>query len=579
MAKQPYVLTPGDRAIFEAAKEDPNVFLNFYLKSKSTGTYWAPGAKHARWKRGYDTLFAAWEKAGRPPDLLHGGVTYRVDPVHEKSNKHPDQPLFFHNHGVLTLPWAKELYFDRTPIRTIIGGVGSGKTMQLVMLNLVYAATLPGFRCFFLGPQHKQSTEMFRIAKKLIRGTPYYDRFVVKITEPPDGMIVIENDLVGQSTLEFYSINKDPEVLLSLTGDCAVLDQAEKVTDLQGVVHAIGSRFRGREISSGRGMLGTLTFIANSNDNIQLWDMFDMSDVDPENYKSMAPSSYDNIYLTDEDIRRFELITSDSPESRAQKLLGARPLGNGEHFSQQTLELMREANLDRIMDDGLNDEAQGYVLRRGHKTGTYEWLLPPVEGRTYLVVSDPGTKDPPHRDSPPIMIWDITDFPGTKENPKPATLAGFVWVYGNNNIKVWAARYAELVRLYKAYNTNAFDSTGFQAGYDEWISILHGLNPEPINLNGSRKWECLNAAKMLSTAGMIKMPGAVDSIYGQLSRYRYPEQRGDRQDVAVCFMMSCWWLQRLYFMQETEAAEVDEELWNRSRNTRFSAQRTRTASR
>ncbi len=576
-----YKLTDGDKAIFAAAKDDPNIFLNYYMKSNRSGTYWTPGAKHARWAIGYDKLLKSWKTSGKPGQIELKGNHYRVDLEHDTSRKYPGMPVFFHNHGVLALDWAKELYFDRTPIRTIVGGWGSGKTMNLVLLLLVYAATLPGFRAFCLGPQHKQAKEMFRIARNIIANTPYFDRFVSSIKQPPDGKIVISNDLVGESSIEFYSIHNNPDVLLSLTGDCAIFDQAEQADNLQHVIESIGSRLRGREMNSGRQMLGTLTFIANAADNPELWDIFDRREEDPENYLSIQPSSYDNPYLTDADLNRLELYTSGSKDKRAQKLMGARPLGNGSVFSQQSLELMQDPSMDVKMAEALDQELPGYIFNKASKVGCYEWILPPEPGRTYLVVSDPGTKNPPHRDSPPIFVWDITDFPGTEEAPMPAKLQAFVWVYGNGTIKNWADKYAELVVRYKAQSTNAFDATGFQSGYTEWIAILSKLFPEPINLSGGKKASVINSSRILSSNGMMKMPAAVDAVYNQLSRYEFPEPDSKRmkQDITIAFAMSCWWLQRLYFISLDEEEDREYEESYAPRNKRSAMSRNRRGSR
>jgi hypothetical protein len=569
--KSLYKLTKGDREIFELTKQtnDPDILLNYYLRSDTSGTWWLPGAKSEHWKRGYEKLLAAWESSNRPPEYLeYSGNLYKVHAVHEKSRLHPDLPAFFHNHGKLMLPWAKELYGDRTPFVAVVGGFGSGKTLNEVFAMLVEASTMPGYRAFALAPMSIQANEFHKLILDNIAGTLFEERFLIAAPKKPFPHIVIGNSDVGINTIECYPILGSVEKLRTLTGDRAVVDQAEKLDNGQitEVINSVGSRFRGRVARNGRERIGTLHFIANTGDNQELWDLYDKAQDDPKNYKSLSPSSYDNIYLTDADIERFELMFPDE-QSRRMYMFGDRPLGNGEHFSQQTLGLMQDENLDRVMEQGLSMNLPGYIKLEAKGVGVYEWLLPPVEGRQYLVISDPGTKNPPHRDSPPILVWDITGFPGTGSDPVPVKLVGFVWVFGNGDIQNWADRYAALVRAYKAQLSNGFDATGFQAGYDQWMAILTELYPEKINLAGNGKLLCLNSAKILTTAGMVRLPKGIPHLYSQLSRYKYDEDtRANkmRQDIVMAFIMSCWWLQRLYFTTVgTEMQEVSHDTTNR----------------
>ena len=141
--------------------------------------------------------------------------------------------------------------------------------------------------------------------------------------------------------------------------------------------------------------------------------------------------------------------------------------------------------------------------------------------------------------------------------PLPATLAAFVWVFGNNNIQNWATSYAEVVQQYHAVGTNAFDATGYQSGYDQWLHLLAGLLPEKISLAGNNKAMCLNAGKILTTRQMIKTPAAVTQLYAQLARYEYPpEPKNLRQDIVMTFIMSCWWMQRLYYYDDSDFVPV-----------------------
>lgn len=517
-----------------------------------------PGATSEKWLRGYETLVEVWKSLGRPEESFEfSGNTYQVRYEHEMSKEFPDDPAFFHNHGALFLPYQEELHWDRTPYRVVIGGFGSGKTRGMVQSMLVHGVTLAGFRAFVLAPFSKQAEEFYKIAMDLISGTLFEERFLVSTKLRPYPQIEMGHADIGTTTIECFPLGGSDAVnLRTLTGDLAVIDQAEDNSlDLAEIMRSLGTRFRGRVPRTGRGRIGTITFLANSGDNQQLWDLYDEAEHDPQNYRSWNPSSYDNPYLTDADLRRFEKSVGNTEESRKQWLYAKRPLGNGQHFSRAVLESMREESLDQVMHQGLEEQERsgnhlGYVMQEARGVGVYEWLLPPLEDREYLVISDPGTKNPPHRDSPPILVWDITNFPGTRETPVPAFMVGFVWVFGNNNIQNWANRYAEIVYRYKAIGRNGFDATGYQSGYDQWLTMLMGLMPEKISLAGNNKALSLNSAKILTANQMVKTPKRVSAIYEQLARYEYPpEPKNLRQDVTMAFIMSCWWMQRLYYIE------------------------------
>jgi hypothetical protein len=503
-----------------------------------------------RFKLGYDRLFEKWLKEKKPPRFREGQNEYVTVWEHERSEQFPKLPAFHHNHGILMLPYALEVYKDKTPITIVLGGFGSGKSINCGVLPLLIdAITLPEYRAFVLGPYSNQSAEIYKIALKVMTNTPFADRFLIKAVEKPYPKLVIGHDGVGENTIECYPI-ADEEALRNLTGDVAIIEQAEHAAlDLDEIIRSVGTRLRGRTLQHGRPKKGKMLFIANAGDNQRLWDLVDRAEEEPEMFKALQPSTYDNPYLTEADIKRFEVQVGDNQELRDQYLKGKRPLGNGQHFSRTTLEAMREPRLDDMMKYGLLEQDstgihRGYSKQEARGVGVWEWMLPYQEGRTYIQISDPGTKNPPHRDSPPIMIWDVTDFP-----KEPAHMAVFRWVFGHNNIKNWANNYQSLAFQYRTFGQNAFDATGYQSGYDQWMFTLDGIMPEKINLAGNGKSLALNSAKVVTTQGLIKAPIAVSALFEQLSRYEYPpEPKHLRQDLVMCFIMTCWYLQRLFYM-------------------------------
>lgn len=551
-----YKLTDDDREILAASVDNPNLALDYYCKSKTSGTYWLPGAKSDLWSNGYEVLLDRWRYLAKPWTFEHNGRDYVVQNRHSKSKLFPDLPCFFDNHGPQMLPWADALHTDEHFVTTIIGGFGSGKSMNIMLSLLIYAITLPNFRAFLLGPEAKQANQLWIHARNAIRGSLYEELFLIADPKSPHPSLTIGHDGVGECVLETFPLKDNVDGMKNLEADMAVCDQAEMLPDLQSIIEMVGSRFRGRDMHTGREKLGKLIFIANSEDNLAMWEVFDRAKDQPDEYISLQPHTRDNYHLTDRDLQRYEAIYHDDPEGRERGMAGSRPLGNGEIFTRQVVTGMQLADLDHAMNWGIEHKQPGYVHMRNLVAGCHEWLLPPKPGHKYLVVSDPGGTNPPKRNSAPILVIDWTNFPGTRESPVPAYIVGFVWPYVAGKVSNWANRFAEIVRIYGAQTSNAIDGTGWQSGYVDWMSILQGLHTETINLSTANKADCLNSARIISSEGMIKGPVGIDSLWGNLTRFALPDDTL-AQDPTMAFIMACWWLKRVYFKQ-AQSSEQDQ---------------------
>lgn len=434
----------------------------------------------------------------------------------------------------------------------------SGKTLAMVLSFLIYAATLPGYRGLALAPFSKQAREVYVLALSAIRNTKYEERFLRASPSSPFPTLVIGNDYTNtENTVECYGIGDkdDAEKLRTLTADNALVDQSEKIMDLQSVMRDVGTRFRGRELTTGRSRIGTITFLANSGINDELWRIYDKAEEDPDNYYSFSPSTYDNIYLTDADIARYELQVGEGEDNKRMYMYGGRPLGDGKEFSRVIMDRVRDPDLDHNFE---NMTRLGMETTRSETAGcgVTEWTLPYDPTHYYIVVSDPGTDAPPHRNSPVILVWDVTYF----DIDHPMTLAGYYWFNGRKDIQTWATMYATVVEKYKAHGRNGFDATGPQSGYDRWMQVLHNLIPEKFQITATTKPLMINDAKMLSSKGLIRMPMAVTGMYNQLAFYEYPEKLDARQDLVMAYVMSAWYAKRLFYMtfQKEEARIFNE---------------------
>jgi len=455
------------------------------------------------------------------------------------------EPVFHHHHGILQLPWQLEMWHSDHPIQCVIGGFGSSKTWGKLIDILVRAATVPGYRAFCLAPYSIQAMEVYKQAMVMMDGTLFKERFLLKAPTKPYAQLVIGNDFVGENVIEIYSIMDDPDKLLTLSGDEAMIDQAEQLDEIDRVVRNIGTRLRGQV--RGRPRRGQISLIANSADNPLLWDIFDEGATDPDFTWSYGPSTSENIYLTMSDLFRFERQVGADAQSRSVHLLGHRPIGAGEHFSHGTLQKSRSSDLEHQMQQGLDLKLPGYHKAEAPRVGIYEWELPYREDRIYMVAADPGWSNPPGRNSAGIIVWDITFFP-----KQPATLAAFHWVFGNNSPAPWLAKYTELVMRFHAVGRNAFDSTGPQSGYER-VEGMAELQPTPVSMAGNTKYVLLTLTKSWMANGMFEMP-FIPHIFSQLAKYRLPDAKL-KQDLVMMILVAVAWLEHLFYSDNDDEFE------------------------
>lgn len=566
-----YRLTEGDREIFKRIKDDPAFFTDYYLRGEMTGTWWRPVTDKStvpeiqevieKWQRGYEILLKKWNKLNRPNHFDHGDREYKV-----LFDLDYDRPNFHDHHGFIFLPWQKQLWNAKQTTKVVIGGYGAAKSWGVMVSNLIYMATLKYYRCFVIAPYSIQATEIYEQVKLLVMDTEYYNRFLYRgpndsgFTSKPFPQIRVKNDLVGESTMNFFSLDK-PEKILNLSGDSFHVEQSEQVNNIDALLEIIGSRLRGQV--AGRERQGIITFVANSDEagNPELWDIFDEAQTDPDGVFSIQPETFWNTFITPRQLKDIEKRMPKDPEAKARALKGERATGNGLHFSKDSINKCKSKTLDDLMQYGRDNHLPGYVYETQPKAQVVEWALPPKPDRMYFLAADPGWSNPPHRDSAAMMVFDVTDFPTI-----PAHLQAFSWVYGNNSPDPWISKYLELADRYSCLNRNAFDGTGLQgSGYDHKLHGLDNLNPWPVKLGGSMKFIYMNAAKTLVSRGLLQFP-KLPMLFSQLSNYRMPDDNL-RQDLVMTVVIAAAWLDSTFYgaLDQSETKErIDKN------NERFS---------
>jgi hypothetical protein len=564
--KKVYQTTQADLAIMKKGAIDANFVADHYLRTPTGGTYYRPiPADPLDEERvlAYKRLYSLWAKDGRPDKVWidqQTGTTYQIF-------SEAGDIVFWHQHGWLLQPWQLKVHHAKQPDITVISGFGVGKTALIAGSLVILSMTIPNFRGFAVAPQMLQANEVFRYIKQNFQDTLWWKRYVWHVVQKPYPVIEVRGSHLGQfSTIEILSVESDPEKVRTLEGDAIYLDQAEKFDDLEALTVDIGSRLRGTV--QGRNRMGRLVFFANSGANPALWQRFDMGDAehgDQENYLSLRLSSRrDNIYLTKRDIANFMRRFGGNEAQAAQYLDGERPEGKGEWFPLDMVEkntnpelmpwIQNMAIRERENNPGMADDAYQWQFKWAKETHAHHYEMPAdhASGRQYMVIGDPGSYNPPNRNSGVVTAWDITDFPKA-----PARMVAFAWVFGNGYYTPFLKMYTRFVKKYKAQGRNGFDNTGTQKGFDELYFVTHKVHATGMNMAGTGKNFALNAAKFILGAGMLEMPEHLH-LQNQLTNYTLPDTK-IRQDIAMTIAMACQYLKQYFYIDIPD----DEDQENR----------------
>src|SRR4030042_1459825 len=145
--------------------------------------------------------------------------------------------------------WQRDVHFAKQKRILIIGGFGSGKTRGIAMSACVWAMTTRDFKFMNAATRAWQSELMYNFIMESAEQTPF-KRLIYKPpqrTYPTIELRFWVGNVMISSTLEFMSVDKNANQLLSWEGDWANIDEAGLLDDLEGSIRNLGSLMWGRE--------------------------------------------------------------------------------------------------------------------------------------------------------------------------------------------------------------------------------------------------------------------------------------------------------------------------------------------
>lgn len=454
-------------------------------------------------------------------------------------------------------PWQLLMHHAAQPNLSIIGGVGSGKTLGVGISAATWCACVSYFHFMNIAPTSWQSTLMFDAVLSWAEVGRYYDKFIERIARKPYPIIQLHNG----STMRFMTAQDDIARLRGWEGDWMHGDEFGFIDTLRTTIAIMRTRLRGKT-PTGRPRLGRLSIATTATDNPELWDRFDMAVERPRTYLSFTVRTDQNPHLTQRDI---ELMMEDIPEElRLVEMDGARPMGRGRFFPLQVVRACEDRSLNDLAHAAATAGVKGALYEDDSRKGLLRYGLPYVPGHEYVIVGDPGTGNVPRRNAGCIMVFDITGFP--MQEGSVAQMVAFAWVSGNGEYTAFEHQYKSWWEYYRCGMNAALEATGPQKSFAEYAFTL-GLQGqtmlvEGMDMSGNKKNEALQAAIQVFQRGLITLP-FIRGARNQLVGYDLPDTKL-AQDIVSTFMTAAAWLRKwriwnLFDHQEGDDREPGDE--------------------
>ena len=293
----------------------------------------------------------------------------------------------------------------------------------------------------------------------------------------------------------------------------------------------------------------------------------------------MTVSSRHNKNITPDQLR---LMLKDIPEDEHQRYIDAmRPEGRGNYFNKPKIYACEDGNYGDFIVHGVENGIEGFGLEKTYGCGVTYFTVPCTPGGLYMLLGDPGTGNPPNRNSPCLQVWNVTDFPKYK-----ATLAAFWWGRGDGSITPFIVQLLRFMQFYNPVYTGV-DSTGTQKNTAELLNLYINSNrtdPEKfhswlgdidlsrvtnpgiygMDFSVGRKAAYLVAGRLMIEAGLMIWPKFVTGMRSQLTNYDPEKDRAQKpkiaQDLVATYCMAAWQVRFQFSVDlQNPTAETDAE--------------------
>jgi len=438
----------------------------------------------------------------------------------------------------------KQVIIHHAPQKNVLvlGGVASGKTSGRGLSALGYAATVPFYKFLNVSISSFQANLMFEFLLSRIEGNKRFEKLVRITRKRPYPEIV----LVTGASLGFMTVGFEAQHIRGSEFDEINFDEGG-FEPKEATISSLRGRLRGIR-PDGTSRMGRLTITTTPTDIPWLYERWlkgrdsNHDGYDPSRYLSLRMTIYDNIYLPKWQIDEIE---KDTPaELREQELSAEFPVMVENEFPRDQINAITDmdwlANVEVLSKEepGFN----GYKVIQTPRNGVVHWELPASRDRLYIIAGDPGTNNPPHRNSPTIMVLDVTE--------KPYQLVYCSWPNGGGKYAPFLASYRYALEKYNPIY-KGIDATGTQKAIDELAFKEYGIELNSLNFQKD-KYAMINALKIMIQRADIRIP-FIKGIRQQLASYKLPDNK-IAQDL-VCSLMELAHLTR--YIEQREDSDTD----------------------
>lgn len=445
----------------------------------------------------------------------------------------------------------------------LLGGRGSGKTYGFIWKYIWLATVMPDLRVLWGSYSADQAAiPFYDVAYPGILASERFAKFLpegeksLKRKPHPQIQIKIPGTNLPMSTITFKTVGIGASTKRGFTLDIIHYDEAG-LENNEKVITTLRPAMRGRRWNGDPriAQLAVSTTPTSAEWLREWWNRAtdkENPDFDDKKYFALKVSSSANTSLTAEQLDAFEQDMT--PEERQVEIQADFPEYTGTDFSPAVVNLCQDKLLNEEVVQAIENKQPGYDILTISRTGVVKYVKPAVEGHHYIVSGDPGMGNPPYRNAPCIMVWDVTR--------KPYELVCFYWVFGNGSYKPFFNRYEWCLDYYKPMYA-VFDATGTQRAMDELYFEDRNRIVEGLSLQ-SEKAAMLNAAKILMQRGDLRFP-YIQGMRLQLLNYKQDEDKKIAQDIVMTLAMAAWKMRVLSYQDAEDAGQgepVGEEFLN-----------------
>jgi len=414
----------------------------------------------------------------------------------------------------------------------------SGKTSSVAASMLADCLTLPGFRALNASVTAGQAQLTFEMIDTWRDGSSLLNNLITDVTLRPFPIIEFWN----RSTFEFRTAGLGAKFIRGYEYDRINYDEAGLDED-GSAIKVLRGRLRGVR-PDGTPRMARLDVTGTPSTAVWFRERFEMglkghplnTEFARKYYSSLRVTTFQNTRLTKEQI---DLIVAEYPPELADVELRAE-------FPDWGLSTFPHGHVQACVDREMNDDMYealypddgqikaGWESEEWPRVGVVFWHKPAVPGHLYIMAGDPGVDTPPRRNSPCIIVFDVT-------NPV-AEMVYFHWASGKGSYDPFMNSYKRAITEYRPI-AKGIDVTGPQKSLNDLGFEKYGIQLDGLHFGGIKE-VLVNSLLSAIVSHDIRFP-MIQGVMNQLQTYRRDDDKDLDQDIVMTLGM-CSYLMRQF---------------------------------